>query len=76
MKEFYYASKKTEFYAGLLSSGRVSFMAYKEAFLSEYPEYIVSPREICFHVAFMASSIIGFIISLKAFPSFYPGTKA
>lgn len=75
VRGYYYANSKGEIYAGLLQSGRDTFMAYKDEFLSNYVYYIISPREICFHVAFIVLSIIGLVLSLKLFPSVYPGTK-
>jgi hypothetical protein len=50
-------------------------MAYKDEFLSLIVNYIVSPKTICFHASFMLLAILGSIISLKIFPSFYPGNK-
>lgn len=50
-------------------------MAYKQRFLDETVNYIVSPKVIIFHITFMLFAILGLVVSVKAFPSVYPGTK-
>lgn len=55
----------------MAQSGRTRFMAYRDWFVTNNFEYIVSLKEVAFHIAFIVISVLGLVASVALFPTIY-----